>query len=218
MRLVSSARSRLIRASAFRAAGAAVPDAIRLAVERVPSQCHYEAPRSFSSDAKDHDRPWKTPALHNPVAWQETVKPAILTFLKLEKHLMVPVKLVVPHGDDAWPEAAWGYPLGKHAVWLRKQWREGGHRIDQQHREELEEMGFAWDWSQYKWDRFVLPALRTFYDLNGHTDVPYDLCIPKGSPEWPDYLWGQRLGSRVSSIRNRNIFAKQVVADNDELK
>ncbi|KAE8968048.1 hypothetical protein PF007_g10039 [Phytophthora fragariae] len=151
LRLVSSARSRLLRAGAFRAAGAVVPGTTRLAVERVPSQCHYEAPRCFSSDAKDHDRPWKTPALHNPVAWQETVKPAFLTFLKLNKHLMVPVKFVVPHGDDAWPEAAWGYPLGKHAEWLRKQWREGGRRIDQQQLKELEGMEFAWDWSQYRW-------------------------------------------------------------------
>ncbi|KAE8910216.1 hypothetical protein PF003_g5934 [Phytophthora fragariae] len=182
LRLVSSARSRLIRAGAFRAAGAAVPGATRLDVEQVPSHRRYVAPRCFCSDANDHDRPWRYLAVYSPVAWQETVKPALLTFLKLNKHLM------------AWPEAAWEYPLGKHGVWLRKQWREGGHRIDQQQLEELEEMEFAWDWSQYKWDRFVLPAMRRFYDLNGHTDVIRDFRIPKGSPEWPEHLWGQRLG------------------------
>ncbi|KAE9332111.1 hypothetical protein PR003_g14671 [Phytophthora rubi] len=131
---------------------------------------------------------------------------------------MVPVKFVVPHGDDAWPEAAWGYPLGKHAEWLRKQWREGGHRMVPKQREELEEMEFAWDRNQYKWDRFVLPALRKFYDFNGHTDVLKDFRIPKGSPEWPDHLWGQRLGIKVGNIRSRGDFAKQVRVDEDELK
>ncbi|KAE9061723.1 hypothetical protein PF007_g30158 [Phytophthora fragariae] len=94
LRLVSSARSRLIRAGAFRAAGAAVPGATRLDVEQVPSHRRYVAPRCFCSDANDHDRPWRYLAVYSPVAWQETVKPALLTFLKLNKHLMVPVKLV----------------------------------------------------------------------------------------------------------------------------
>ncbi|KAE8909885.1 hypothetical protein PF006_g25761 [Phytophthora fragariae] len=218
LRLVSSARSRLIRADAFRAAGAPVPGALRLAVGRAPFQLHYETPHFFSSDAKDHDRLWKSPAVYSPVAWQEAVKPALLAFFKLNKHLMVPIKFVVPHGDDAWPEAAWGYPLGKHAAWLRKQWGEGGHRIDQKQFKELEEMEFAWDRFQYKWDRYVLPALRRFYDLIGHTDVPELYRIPKGSPEWPEHLWGQRLGRKVMNIRCRGDFAKQMKVDEDELK
>ncbi|KAE9286799.1 hypothetical protein PF008_g26578 [Phytophthora fragariae] len=218
LRLVSSARSRLIRVDAFRAAGAPVPGALRLAVGRAPFQLHYETPHFFSSDAKDHDRLWKSPAVYSPVAWQETVKPALLAFFKLNKHLMVPIKFVVPHGDDAWPEAAWGYPLGKHAAWLRKQWGEGGHRIDQKQFKELEEMEFAWDRFQYKWDRYVLPALRRFYDLIGHTDVPELYRIPKGSPEWPEHLWGQRLGRKVMNIRCRGDFAKQMKVDEDELK
>ncbi|KAE9115418.1 hypothetical protein PF010_g9335 [Phytophthora fragariae] len=208
LRLVSSARSRLLRAGAFRAAGAVVPGTTRLAVERVPSQCHYEAPRCFSSDAKDHDRPWKTPALHNPVAWQETVKPAFLTFLKLNKHLMVPVKFVVPHGDDAWPEAAWGYPLGKHAEWLRKQWREGGRRIDQQQLKELEASYFdqiaramnsleaiAFDSkiAVSKWKNRVEPILVTFKQLHGHRNVPRDFVVPL-TPPWREKDWGIQLG------------------------
>ncbi|KAE8986547.1 hypothetical protein PR003_g17312 [Phytophthora rubi] len=152
------------------------------------------------------------------MTWKATVKPALLTFLKLKKHLMVPIKFVVPHGDEAWPEAAWGYPLGKHGVWLRKQWREGGHRIVPKQLKELEEMEFAWDRSQYRWDRFVLPALRRFYELNGHTDVPELYRIPKGSPEWPEHLWGQRLGNKVADIRRHKYFAKQVEADKEDLK
>ncbi|KAJ8575430.1 hypothetical protein ON010_g3780 [Phytophthora cinnamomi] len=219
LRLVSSTRSRLLRAGAFRAAAAAVgPAASGLAVGSAPFQRCYQAPRVFSSSTTDHDAPWKTIAVSNPVAWQEVVKPALLAFFKREKHLMVPIKFVVPHGDDAYPEAAWGYPLGKHAEWLRKQWREEGRKIDQKQREELDEMEFAWDWSQYKWDRFVLPALRRFYELNGHTDVPTGFGIPKGSSEWPEHLWGQHLPNLVRNIRNKGYFANQVKAHQDELK
>jgi hypothetical protein len=45
-----------------------------------------------------------------------------------------------------------GYPLGKHAAWLRNQWRDDypGQL------KELNEMQFAWNWSQYKWDHHGL--------------------------------------------------------------
>ncbi|KAE9233474.1 hypothetical protein PF002_g12074 [Phytophthora fragariae] len=168
LRLVSISSARL-RVGVFRAA---VAGATRFGVDRehAPTQHRYKALRFSSSDTPHNSRRWTTPALNDSEAWQQAVKPAFLTFLKLQKHLMVPLKFTVPHGDKTWPEAAWGYPLGKHATWLRKQWREGGGCIDPTQLQELEDMGFAWDRSQYKWDRFVLPALRRFYDLNGHTD------------------------------------------------
>ncbi|KAE9353459.1 hypothetical protein PR003_g3860 [Phytophthora rubi] len=173
LRLVASVRSRLLRAGVVRAAGVVAHGAPRLGVKKSPFLCSYEAPRlSFSSDARGGSRSWETLAVNDPVAWQEAVKPSLVTFLELKKHLMVPIAFVVPRGDEAWPRAAWGYPLGKYAAWLRKRWRDGGNfGLDPTQRKELDEMPFAWDWSQYKWDRFVLPALRRFYELNGHTDV-----------------------------------------------
>jgi hypothetical protein len=33
-------------------------------------------------------------------------------------------------------------------------------------------MQFAWNWTQCKCDHFVLPGLRRYFELNGHTDVP----------------------------------------------
>ncbi|KAE8877589.1 hypothetical protein PF005_g10559 [Phytophthora fragariae] len=216
LRLVSISSARL-RVGVFRAA---VAGATRFGVDRehAPTQHRYKALRFSSSDTPHNSRRWTTPALNDSEAWQQAVKPAFLTFLKLQKHLMVPLKFTVPHGDKTWPEAAWGYPLGKHATWLRKQWREGGGCIDPTQLQELEDMGFAWDRSQYKWDRFVLPALRRFYDLNGHTDVPLSYRIPKGSPEWPEHLWGHHLGRKVAHMRNREDFATQLEADKNEME
>ncbi|KAE9287496.1 hypothetical protein PF008_g26386 [Phytophthora fragariae] len=160
LRLVSSARSRLLRAGVVRAAGAVAHGATRLTLRESTFLRSYGASSLFStSDERGRDGPWGTLALnhpkawrkavYDPMAWQEAVKPSLLTFLELQKHLMVPVMFVVPHGDEAWPKAAWGYPLGKHAAWLRKQWRRGGDRIDPTQRKELDEMSFAWDNSQY---------------------------------------------------------------------
>ncbi|KAE8981097.1 hypothetical protein PR001_g24101 [Phytophthora rubi] len=220
LRLVASVRSRLLRAGVVRAAGVVAHGAPRLGVKKSPFLCSYEAPRlSFSSDARGGSRSWETLAVNDPVAWQEAVKPSLVTFLELKKHLMVPIAFVVPRGDEAWPRAAWGYPLGKYAAWLRKRWRDGGNfGLDPTQRKELDEMPFAWDWSQYKWDRFVLPALRRFYELNGHTDVAGEFRVPWASSEWPEHLWGQLLGRKVFNIRYRGDFTKQVEADKDELE
>ncbi|KAE9041062.1 hypothetical protein PR003_g12488 [Phytophthora rubi] len=194
LRLVSSARSRLLRAGVVRAAGAVAHEATRLAVRESTFLRSYGASSLFSTSdercrdgpretlALNHPKAWRK-AVYDPMAWQEAVKPSLLKFLELNKHLMIPVMFVVPHGDEAWPRAAWGYPLSKHAAWLRKQWREGGDRIDPTQRKELDEMPFAWDNSQYRWDRFILPALRRFYELNGHTDVPAAFRIPLASAE-----------------------------------
>ncbi|EGZ07093.1 hypothetical protein PHYSODRAFT_362379 [Phytophthora sojae] len=91
--------------------------------------------------------------------------------------------------------------------------REGGRKIDPAQREGLDEIGFAWDITQYKWDRFVLPSLRRFYELNGHLGVPSSYRVPRGSPDWPKHL-----GSKVNNILQRGDFIEQVKADQDELE
>ncbi|EGZ07088.1 hypothetical protein PHYSODRAFT_307092 [Phytophthora sojae] len=79
-------------------------------------------------------------------------------------------------------------------------------------------MDFAWDIVQYKWDRFVLPPLRRFYELKEHTGVPKYFRIPGGSPDWPEHLWDQYLGIKVDNIRRRGHFIEQVKADQEEMK
>ncbi|GMF47359.1 unnamed protein product [Phytophthora fragariaefolia] len=175
-----------------------------------------DAPRCFASLASQTWDKSRRTRVRDPLTWQHAARPALLAFLQQEKHLLVPTAFVVPSGD-AWPRAAWGYPLGRHVQWLRKQRRDGGY-ISETQLQELDEMQFAWDPTQQRWDRFVLPALRTFFALNGHTDVPLDFRVPDGGAEWPDHLWGQRLGNHVANIRRRGDFATQVEADAEELK
>jgi hypothetical protein len=223
LRLVAlSVRRRLLRAGTAAVSAPRVSSLAAVDIRPSPFLRHADTSRCFSSqteDDDDADGSWTTLALSSPVAWREAAKPALLAFLKVETHLMVPVAFTVPYGDAAWPRAAWGYPLGKHAAWLRKQWRErGGETIDPTQLKELNEMQFAWDWSQYKWDHIVLPALRRYFELNDHTDVPNDFVIPEGDPQWPERLWGLILGRRVNNIRSRGDFFQQVEADANELE
>ncbi|RLN20985.1 hypothetical protein BBJ28_00008047, partial [Nothophytophthora sp. Chile5] len=131
-------------------------------------------------------------------------------------HLMVPIRFVVPKDDELWPRATWGYQLGKQAAWLRKQ-RRGGGVIPSFALADLEDMDFAWGNNQYRWDHFIFPALRRFFELHGHTNVPAIFHVPKGDVDWPERLWGRRLGGTVSNMRKRHDYEKQVRANSEEL-
>ncbi|KAF0722162.1 hypothetical protein Ae201684P_020057 [Aphanomyces euteiches] len=65
----------------------------------------------------------------------------------------------------------------------------------------LDEIGFVWDVSQHQWS-LLMEALEIFKKIYGHVDVYQVFEVPEDDPEWPNYLWGMKLGSRVSSIRS----------------
>ncbi|GMF37759.1 unnamed protein product [Phytophthora fragariaefolia] len=50
-------------------------------------------------------------------------------------------------------------------------------------------------------EKEVLAALRTYKELNGHLLVPRPFTVPDDE-RWPSDLWGYRLGSVVSYLRN----------------
>ncbi|KAH9183769.1 hypothetical protein AeNC1_014256 [Aphanomyces euteiches] len=65
----------------------------------------------------------------------------------------------------------------------------------------LDEMGFVWDDSQHQWSLFM-EALETFKKIYGHVSVRQGFQVPEDDPEWPNYLWGMKLDTRVSNIRS----------------
>jgi hypothetical protein len=81
---------RLARSHLLPRSGALAPRASCLAA--------VDTARFFSLQTEDGD---DKPSLFSVAAWTTAVKPAYLTFLALNKHLMVPVKFVVPSRDDA---------------------------------------------------------------------------------------------------------------------
>ncbi|KAH9109205.1 hypothetical protein AeMF1_015695 [Aphanomyces euteiches] len=64
----------------------------------------------------------------------------------------------------------------------------------------LDEMRFVWDDSQHQW-RLLMKALEIFKKIYGHVNVHQGFEVPEEDPEWPNYLWGMKLGTRVGTIR-----------------
>ncbi|OWZ04175.1 LOW QUALITY PROTEIN: hypothetical protein PHMEG_00023966 [Phytophthora megakarya] len=81
--------------------------------------------------------------------------------------------------------------------------------------EELGSMDFAQNVAQFKWDRIVLPSLRQFHKVHGHTDVPRNFVVPKNET-WPKLAWGRRLGLTVGQMRCTNHHAEQMAKSKAE--
>ncbi|KAK1929161.1 hypothetical protein P3T76_015293 [Phytophthora citrophthora] len=193
---------------------------LQLAPALANGPLHYKDFRRFrlKFSTSVEPTPYHAPSViqpHNLVVWQKTVNPALRTFLKLNHHLIIPVPFTVPITDGNWPKETWGYPLGKHARRLRQYWKKG--TLPNFAIQDLQEMDFAFNPNQYKWDHSVMPALVRYYELYGHSDVPIRYQVKPGDSEWPESLWGFRLGVRVSNIRNMGSFKAQVEKDRKAL-
>lgn len=57
-------------------------------------------------------------------------------------------------------------------------------------------------------DRFqkVYTALKVYKELYGDLSVPQPFAVPKNDPQWPQSVWGLRLGARVNAIRSQGTF------------
>jgi len=101
LRLVAlSVRRRLLRAGTAAVSAPRVSSLAAVDIRPSPFLRHADTSRCFSSqteDDDDADGSWTTLALSSPVAWREAAKPALLAFLKVETHLMVPVAFTVPY-------------------------------------------------------------------------------------------------------------------------
>ncbi|KAE8954322.1 hypothetical protein PF007_g32245 [Phytophthora fragariae] len=83
---------------------------------------------------------------------------------------------------------------------------------------ELKEMNFAHDAFQFQWDEIIMPALRHFYKVHGHTDVSYRFVVPDSDDAWPRLSWNWPLGGTVLRVRIGNGFSRQVGESKEELK
>ena len=79
----------------------------------------------------------------------------------------------------------------------------------------MESEGFRFDTSPQnnakndeRWERQVVPALRRYKELEGDMLVPRDFVVPSSSDDWPEEMWGMRLGRTVDSIRSSGTFVR----------
>ncbi|KAL3660825.1 hypothetical protein V7S43_014227 [Phytophthora oleae] len=193
---------------------APVPSHFASALAHASSACKDPHRRYSSSEPT----PYQAPSVIRPkvaLVWQKTVNPALRTYLELNNNLLIPIKFIVPINDGNWPEETWGYPLGKHVKSLRQCWSKG--KLPDFAVQDLLEMDFVFDASQYKWDNLIIPGFFHYFELHGHSDVPLSFRIKPGDNEWPEKLWGFGLGAQVHRIRSKGLFKAQVAKDREKL-
>ncbi|KAE9350723.1 hypothetical protein PF008_g6290 [Phytophthora fragariae] len=175
-----------------------------------PSEGQTSSGGAVRNEPKVADEHWRTSA------WEQKILAALRTYKQLNGHLLVPRPFVVPSGDARWPVVTWGYKLGIAGNNLRMRSKSKA-RESTEMEEELERLDFVYDVYQFKWDRIVLPALREFYRVNGHTDVPEIFIVPSGDEAWPKMTWGCHLGTIVKDIRHKKVYSTQVAMSKEEL-
>ncbi|EGZ20748.1 hypothetical protein PHYSODRAFT_496727, partial [Phytophthora sojae] len=153
---------------------------------------------------------WKT------VAWEEKFLAALRVYKEMNRDTLVPRPFIVSSDDTRWPRVAWGYALGKAVNTLRI--RAGKHEISSHMETELKKLNFAYDAYQFQWDEIIMPALRHFHKVHGHTDVPCWFVVPEGDDAWPRLSWNWALGTTIKNIRHLQHYARQVEDSKDELK
>ena len=133
--------------------------------------------------------------------WDRT-KRALLAYKSKEKNLRVPKPFVIPKDDASWDRDLWETKLGNTVYGIRNK------NAYKDHRQELEDMGFDFDYQRYGWD-MVKRALLVYKSMNNDTLlVPTTFTVPVDDPSWGKDLWGMKLGYTVINIRNRNDYSK----------
>ena len=130
----------------------------------------------------------------------ENVKRALLAYKLLCRDLLVPQGFVIPENAH-WPEDLWGMNLGFTVNSIRN------NRAYSAYRAEPEEMGFHFDSQStaHGWQN-VKRALLAYKLLCCDLLVPVSFVIPENA-DWPEDLWGMKLGFSVNSIRNNGAYS-----------
>ena len=113
----------------------------------------------------------------------------------------VPARFIVPEGNFTWPESMWGMKLGVIASHIKKE------KTHKSYRAVLEFLGMDFvNWKKTSWDR-TYAALKRYKNLYVSADehanwtIPFRFVIPHNTASWPKIMWGMKLGSIASSIR-----------------
>lgn len=124
-----------------------------------------------------------------------------------EGKINVPSNFVVPNADP-WPESTRGMPLGKKIPAIRSKTY---LKANPGAADRLAKLGFEFDGKAAANDQRyqkVYDALKRYKELNGDLFVPQPYVVPDGDKDWPEDLWGLRLGARVNAIRSQGTFVR----------
>ncbi|KAH9106347.1 hypothetical protein LEN26_014579 [Aphanomyces euteiches] len=89
-------------------------------------------------------------------------------------------------------------------AYIRRAKQDG--RLDADIVAQLDAIGFSWDGNEQKsnqeWEENI-EALRIYKAIHGNLNVPHFYKVEMGDVQWPEKLWGKRLGYTVGTLRKR---------------
>jgi hypothetical protein len=123
----------------------------------------------------------------------EIIETELLNYKRIYGNMLVPSNFVIPSNSE-WPELSWGFKLGITVCRIR-----GGKCLTER-RKDLTELGFIFE-SQLKYRYgFVKSLLIRYKQINSHMLVPAIFVIPLDDQNWPQEMWGTKLGFIVHNI------------------
>jgi hypothetical protein len=120
----------------------------------------------------------------------------------------IPGNFVVPHDSSEWPQELWGMKLGAVTCGILHS------GFYEEYRDRFDELGLSAKYPSIE-DRVrdILLALKTYKRVHGIPDggqvmIPVSFVVPHDSPDWPQELWGLKLGSRTNCILHHGDYAQ----------
>jgi hypothetical protein len=117
----------------------------------------------------------------------------------------IPDRFVVPHDSSDWPQELWGMKLGRAATYILHR---GAYR---KYKGAFSALGLS---SKHELTaRQVVDAIKTYKTVHNIAAgspvvIPVLFIVPQGSSEWPQELWGMRLGQITLGILRAGTFRK----------
>jgi hypothetical protein len=119
--------------------------------------------------------------------------------------VIIPYSFIVPQNEPGWPQELWGMRLGYIASNILHC---GGYS---KYRQEFNALGLS-----AKNETAALQAInaiKTYRALHNIPEgrpvvIPYDFSVPQHSPEWPQELWGLKLGQTATCILHDGAFTE----------
>jgi hypothetical protein len=115
----------------------------------------------------------------------------------------IPQVFVVPRDSSDWPQALWGMKLGAAVAQLLCK------NLFSNYRDEFARLGLTARYGSYDaMAQRLFTAIKTYkkvYDIPHDRSVfiPEKFVVPRDSPDWPQELWGMKLGRTVAGVRHR---------------
>lgn len=128
-------------------------------------------------------------------------------FYNVYNHLDIRSKSELPVNASNWEEEYYGATLRNIANSLRFRNEEYLKAHHPDYYQQLTNRGFSWKPTRKGKIKFStlksLEMLKHFYILHNHSDVSSGFIVPSNHSHWPEHYWGQKLGLKVSWIRQK---------------